>query len=153
MTQRKGKTVPGRSNAPGTPMALDRSQTRAELLEEWQELNDRPPPPRLSTRLLRLAVAYQQQAAAHGGLKTRTLKRLQAFAEANRGDGEPKMVAKERVSPATGTRLVREWHGKTHVVDVLDHGVSYEGRTHRSLSEVARAITGARWSGPRFFGL
>ncbi len=153
MTQRMGKTVPGRSNAPGTPMALDPPATRTELLQEWWELYGCPPPPRLSTRLLRLAVAYQQQAAVHGGLKTKTRKRLQAFAASSGGDGEPKMVAKERVYPATGTRLVREWHGKTHVVDVLEHGVSYEGQSYRSLSEVARTITGARWSGPRFFGL
>jgi hypothetical protein len=57
-------------------------------------------------------------------------------------------------TPSTpGTRLIREWHGQTHLVDVLEKGMLYQGRTYRSLSEVARVITGARWSGPRFFGL
>lgn len=62
-------------------------------------------------------------------------------------------MAAPKPSIAAGSRLAREWNGKTHVVDVTDDGFFYAGKTYRSLSAIARAITGARWSGPRFFGL
>ncbi len=153
MTRQYRSAMAGCGDAPGSVTTPDRSATRVELLEEWHRLYGRPPPPRLSTRLLRLGVAYERQARVNGGLKTKTRKRLHAHAQSNGRATEPKKVVTERVDATTGTRLVREWHGRTHVVDVLDRGILYEGRTYRSLSEVARAITGARWSGPRFFGL
>jgi hypothetical protein len=68
--------------------------------------------------------------------------------------GSPQRTARAaKLGPAKGTRLIRVWHGETHVVDLLNDGVLYKGKTYRSLSAVARVITGARWSGPRFFGL
>ena len=65
--------------------------------------------------------------------------------------GKPAPKARPRLAP--GTRLIRDWHGRTHTIDVLDGGFRYEEATYKSLSEIARLITGARWSGPRFFGV
>jgi hypothetical protein len=123
---------------------------RAALITAWIKAYGRPPPKGISTRLLELAAAYNAQVRQCGELKAPIRQALQAIAV---GKSEPPQAGRRRATESTpGTRLVREWHGKTHIVDVLKDGVSYQGRTYRSLSEVARAITGARWSGPRFFG-
>ena len=92
------------------------------------------------------AIAYEIQAKVHGGLPARTRRALKAVAKA---DGKPTSP----VLPGRGTRLVREWHGRLHEVEVMEEGYRYRGERHRSLSAIARAITGARWSGPRFFGI
>jgi hypothetical protein len=92
------------------------------------------------------AVAYKLQERAYGGLSAAVRRALM-----NR---EPTVLAKshtQQIRP--GTVLVREWQGKTHRVEVIEGGAVYRGRRYRSLSEVAREITGSRWSGPRFFGL
>ncbi len=134
---------------------FDRSNpaTRAGLVAAWTETHGGAPPKGISTRLLTLAAEYNAQARQHGGLKASTRRALRSLAT-DRDDPE---TPTRRPSPATkatpGARLVREWRGQAHVVDVLDNAVLYRGRTYRSLSEVARIITGARWSGPRFFGL
>jgi hypothetical protein len=100
--------------------------------------------PRISPRLLRLALAWEIQARAYGGLPRETVRQLDQIA-----------AGKTRTAAASpGTQLVREWQGKVHVVTVDDQGsVQWGERSFRSLSEVARAITGTRWSGPAFFGL
>jgi len=138
---------------------------RAALVEAWTETYGSPPPKGISTRLLGLAIAYEQQVKTHGGLSKAAKRKLAAIAseacssptceDAIEVDAMVADCTKSRhsIRPQAGTRLMREWNGKTHVVDVLDKGVLYNGRTYRSLSSVARAITGARWSGPRFFGL
>ena len=90
-------------------------------------------------------LAYEEQARRHGRLRPAVRRRL-----AQRGEGKP-VASSPQVRP--GARLVREWNGINHVIDVVEGGVLWQGRTYRSLSAVARAITGARWSGPRFFGL
>ncbi len=102
------------------------------------------PPPRVSPKLLRLALAWELQAKVHGGLSRRTQQRLDQIAG-----------GRSRTSEARpGMRLVREWNGTVHVVVVGEDGViRWNERDWRSLSEVARAITGTRWSGPAFFGL
>ena len=115
----------------------------AQARERWTQLTGKPVP-RVSPALLRLAVAYEVQARAYGGLSRVTQQKLDQLAAA-------KTVTS---SARAGMRLVREWNGKAHVVVVAEDGViRWDEREWRSLSEVARAITGTRWSGPAFFGL
>jgi hypothetical protein len=115
----------------------------AALRARWSALTGSPVP-RISPAMLRLALGWEIQARAHGGLPRSVSQRLEQLAE-----------AKTVTARATaGMRLVREWNGTVHVVTVGEDGrVSWNGRDWRSLSEVARAITGTRWSGPAFFGL
>ena len=120
-----------------------------ELRSEWRRLF-RTEPPSLSRDLLARAIAYRLQERAFGGLSPATLRRLEGIA--NRRDGEPP-PPEAAPSLRSGTRLVREWHGRAHVVSVTDAGFDYAGACYRSLTEIAKAITGAHWSGPRFFGL
>jgi len=133
-------------------LALADPPDREELVASWCMTYGRPPPKRTSTRLLLLAWAYHRQVEQHGGLSLASERKLAAWAAGKRvALLQNASVAKRR--PAKGTHLIRVWHGETHVVDLLDKGVLYKGKTYRSLSAVARVITGARWSGPRFFGL
>lgn len=126
--------------------------SRAELASAWIENHGRPPPKGMSTRLLALSACYEAQARKHGRLKPALRRALAAYATTPpENHNGPRGVAK--TNPVRGTRLVREWGGVTHVVDIQGDGVVYRDTTYRSLSQVARVITGARWSGPRFFGL
>ena len=109
-------------------------------------------PPRYSQRdLLLRALAHHVQAKAFGGLGPSIRRRLARAAE----DLENGIAS--AIQPATklqpGMRLIREWNGETHVVDILADGFAWHGATYASLSAIAHAITGVRWSGPRFFGL
>ena len=123
----------------------------AEMLRgRWRALFDGVPPARLGRKLLLAAIAYRLQEQALGGLKPAT-RRLLDRAAVDVAAGRPVAVPAPAIKP--GTRLLREWHGATHEVILLDEGILYRGQRFRSLSEVARTITGARWSGPRFFGL
>jgi len=127
--------------------------SRADLIERWQQFFGRPAPKGLSRRLLEYAAAYSVQIRAFGGLKPQTrraLRRITDELRSNTGD-EPETKHKTTLKP--GARLLREWNGQTHQVDVLSDGFVYEGEKYRSLSAVARIITSTRWSGPRFFGL
>ena len=127
--------------------------TRSKLIDCWREAYGRPPPVGISRRLLQYAVAYHLQARAFGGLSAASQRKLfrtidqQNAEQTSRGS----QSAKRRL-PA-GSRLVREWSGRTHTVDVLDSGFLFDGQIYASLSAIARAITGAHWSGTRFFGL
>jgi len=117
--------------------------SKAELGDRWAKLIGRPVP-RVSAKLLRLALAWELQATAHGGLSRRLRQKLDQAASAK--------TVTTAVRP--GMRLAREWNGTVQVVSVGDDGqINWNGREWRSLSEVARAITGTRWSGPAFFGL
>jgi len=117
--------------------------TLAQMRARWQEVSDKPVP-RVRRTLLRLALAYELQAALHGGLSRRTEQRLAYLAGKNAAPDAPR----------PGMRLVREWNGVLHTVTIDADGlIHWQGKTWRSLSEVARAITGTRWSGPVFFGL
>lgn len=107
------------------------------------------PPKGISRRLLERSAAYDLQVEAYGGLKPQVRRQLMSFLA---GDKLQKIAAPKK-SLATGTRLVREWNGRNHTVEVLDKGFAWNGDIHKSLSAIAFAITGARWSGPRFFGL
>lgn len=114
-----------------------------ELRDRWRTLVGTAGP-QLSPKMLRLALAWEIQARAYGGHKRSVLQRLEQLA---RG------VTQTRVAQP-GMRLVREWQGRVHVVIIgSDNIIRWNDREWRSLSEVARAITGTRWSGPAFFGL
>ena len=123
------------------------------LRSAWAGMFGREPPRGLSRRLLELAVAYDMQAKVYGGLSPAIRRKLMRLG-ARKEDPKSKTPSHHRPVPTSpGSRLVREWHGQLHTVEVTDHGFLYGGRHYRSLSQIARKITGARWSGPRFFGL
>lgn len=140
---RAQETDGGEGCNPVSPARL----SRAELGAAWEEAYGRPPPKGLGTRLLVLAAAYRRQATHQGGLRPDTRSKL-----LNLGDRRKERPSTSKQTASAGTRFIREWHGETHVVDVLEDGVLYRGETFRSLSQVAQKITGAKWSGPRFFG-
>ena len=125
-----------------------------QLRAEWRRLHRRAAPPaRLSRDLLLRSIAHRLQEDVLGGLGPAARRRLAGLARGVAAQGKPTPApAPVRLKP--GTTLVREWHGRTHTVLVLaDGGFECQGRRYSSLTELARAITGARWSGPRFFGL
>ncbi|MHA1560383.1 MAG: DUF2924 domain-containing protein [Alphaproteobacteria bacterium] len=124
---------------------------RSELVERWRTHYRTEPPKGISRSLLIRAVAYEMQAKRYGGLKPATDRRLGRIANGAADGNHGSRKASPRLHP--GARLVREWNGVSHVVDVIKGGFIWKGERHRSLSAIARAITGARWSGPRFFGL
>ncbi len=126
---------------------------RAELVKMWISAYRRPPPKGISRRLLEYAAAYHVQEQAYGGLKPTTRRKLRQLAGSNSSSAVPLALPAKAKVLSPGARLVREWHGKTHTVEVIEGGFLCDGQRYRSLSEIARAITGARWSGPRFFGL
>jgi DUF2924 family protein len=102
--------------------------------------------------LLVRAIAYRIQELHYGGLSKATRRKLTALVQARGSDVETATGSGAKWIRA-GARLVREWNGRTHMVTVEEEGFLYAGRSYRSLSAIAREITGARWSGPRFFGL
>jgi hypothetical protein len=123
----------------------------AHLKSRWRSLYGTEPPKAISRELLTRAVAYRLQERAFGGLKPSTRRLLERIAQ---GGSSPQTCVVPPRRTAPGTVLIREWQGRSHRVAVLDDGgVLYNQTRYRSLSEVARVITGARWSGPLFFGL
>ena len=122
-----------------------------ELRGEWRRFYRTPPPMRLSRDLLTRGITYKLQERSLGGLSNSIICKLQRL---NTGSlyGDPRKSAPP-ISLKAGTRLVREWRGATHTVLVHADGFEWNGRRYRSLTIVAREITGAHWSGPRFFGL
>jgi hypothetical protein len=145
---------PASDRAPGSDVAnrLARFETLdlSAMRQEWRRLY-RTEPPRLSRDLMMRALAYRVQEIAFGGLSKATLRRLASLAAEFESDGRIATPDQPRIKP--GARLVREWHGRTHAVVVTEDGFEVEGKLYRSLTGVAREITGAAWSGPRFFGL
>ncbi len=120
------------------------------LLCEWRRLNHAEPP-KISRDLLVLALGYRLQEIAHGGLGKATRRKLQTLAKALQTTGRVGPTPSLKLKP--GARLVREWGGRTHTVTVAEDGFEYAGENYPSLTTIAKKITGARWSGPRFFGL
>ncbi|WP_340151745.1 DUF2924 domain-containing protein [uncultured Sneathiella sp.] len=131
----------------------DAQPSRPELVEAWIKAYGRPPLRGLSTRLLVYACHYNGQVKEYGGLKKSTLRQLGRYVPASPGTTTTDTRPPVALKPGTGSRLVREWRGKTHMVDIEENGFVYQEKSYRSLSAIARTITGARWSGPRFFGL
>ena len=122
-----------------------------DLRAEWRRLYPTPPPKKVGRYLLELGVAWKLQERVHGGLSAAMKRRLADLATTMDEDGDLAKTRAVRLKP--GAKLVRQWRGETHDVLVLEHGFQWHGRQWRSLSTIAREITGARWSGPRFFGL
>src|SRR5512147_2850235 len=128
------------------------AKTTAELKQLWRELYDREPPS-FNRDFLVKRLAYRIQELAYGGLSARAeakLDRLIADEEARLNGKLPKRLDDR---PIAGTRLIREWKGVEHTATVLVDGYEYQGRPYKSLSAIARAITGTRWNGPLFFGV
>ena len=121
-----------------------------DLRNEWRCLY-RGDPPRVSRDLLMRGIAYRRQELEHGGLSKATRRKLKTLAKRFRTTG--RVAPDPGLALKPGARLVREWHGRTHTVTVTEDGFDYASTSYSSLTKVARAITGARWSGPRFFGL
>ena len=121
------------------------SADRNALLDIWREVLASPPPKGMSQVFLRRFLAFEVQARQHGGLPKALVDQIHREAAGRSRAAAPPL--------RPGGRLLREWNGVTHVVGILDDGCLWQGTTYPSLSAVARAITGARWSGPRFFGL
>ncbi len=122
-----------------------------DLRRRWQRMYGAQPPVRLSHDLLVRGVAYKVQERAHGGLAQSTKRKLRTLARQLETDGGSAFDPGLALKP--GAKLVREWRGRSHTVIVLEDGFDYGGQRYSSLSKIARAITGAHWSGPRFFGL
>ena len=138
-------TIPARLAALKTTPTVD-------LKAQWRELFDSEPPP-FNRRYLESRLAYRIQELAYGGLKPETVRRLERLGEELDGGDRRKSRMRADLMPIVGTRLLREWQGVEHVVTVTADGFDWQGRPYRSLSAIARAITGTRWNGWVFFGL
>jgi hypothetical protein len=122
-----------------------------DLKRKWRDLFDREPPP-YNRRFLENRLGYRIQELAYGGLSEETIERLDALADELEGK-TPKRRTLLANRPIAGTRLIREWKGAEHCVTVRQEGFEYQGRPYKSLSAIARHITGTRWNGLVFFGL
>jgi hypothetical protein len=133
-------------------LAALKAMPAPELRRQWQQLFDTPPP-RYNRRFLESRLAYRLQELAYGGLKAATVARLEALGD--QLDGGDIAVRRRRADdrPVAGTKVIREYQGAVHQVTVLHEGYEWQGRPYKSLSAIARAITGTRWNGWVFFGL
>ena len=133
-------------------LAALKTTPAAELQAQWRQLFGREAPPH-NRAFLQSRLAYRIQELAYGGLKPETLRRLEALSE--QLDGGNPVLRRIRVDdkPVTGTKLVRHYQGVEHTVTVKADGYEWEGRPFKSLSAIARAITGTRWNGWMFFGI
>jgi hypothetical protein len=122
-----------------------------QLRLKWQDLRCGEPTAAASRDLMIREIAYKMQERAQGGLPPTIKRRLRTLAKEFEANGAGALAPAPLLKP--GTRLLREWGGKTHTVIVLEDGLEYGGERYPSLTQIARHITGARWSGPRFFGL
>ncbi|WP_375550740.1 DUF2924 domain-containing protein [Rhodophyticola porphyridii] len=128
-------------------MGRDPNPERPATLAQWEAVFGSPPPPYLSVPFMQKALAYEAQCKASGGLSRGTRRALKRTAT-----GE-QVVASNTTGPRPGAQLVREWNGKTYHVQVVEGGFQMDGKAWKSLSAIAKHITGVTWSGPRFFGL
>jgi Protein of unknown function (DUF2924) len=127
-----------------------RDRSTPELRLAWRKLHRTEPPFGMSRDLLIRSLAYELQQRAHGSPNRALLRRLQTLA----GASEKSALSFEfGVVLKAGTTLVRQWRGHTHTILVHEDGFEYEGERYRSLTVIAERITGAHWSGPRFFGV
>ena len=133
-------------------LAALKTAPTSELKDLWRKLNDSEPPP-FNRRYLESRLAYRIQELTFGGLKPETVRRLERLGEDLDGGDRKKRRMRTDRRPIAGTRLIREWQGAEHVVTVTADGFEWQGRPYKSLSAIARAITGTRWNGWVFFGL
>ncbi len=136
---------------PARLTALKTAST-AELKKQWRALFDTEPP-MFNRRYLETRLAYRIQELAYGGLKPATLRRLQDLGDDLDGGNITTRRIRTDLKPIIGTRLIREWQGAEHCVTVTREGYEWQGRPYKSLSAIARTITGTRWNGWVFFGL
>jgi hypothetical protein len=133
-------------------LAALRTTPTLDLKKQWRELFDTEPPA-FNRRYLESRLAYRIQELAYGGLKPETVRRLEALGEQLDGGNITKRRIRAELKPIAGTRLIREWQGVEQIVTVTADGFEWQGRPYKSLSAIARAITGTRWNGWVFFGL
>jgi len=162
--QRSGEPSPAagrartRTNRPGNADVAEVNLQIAELADRsphelrlaWRQLHRTGPPHGLSRDLLIRALANQLQEQSYGGVSRTLRRRMQSLAGAS---AKGPMAVDPGLVLKAGTTLVRQWRGHTHTVLVREDGFEYEGQRYRSLTMIAEQITGAHWSGPRFFGL
>jgi Protein of unknown function (DUF2924) len=126
-----------------------------ELRAKWRSRLKQPPPAHVRKQLMVPLLAYKLQEQAYGGLKPEIRRQIEKLGAAYRRNPKAKAsslaMGQQRIK--SGTRLLRQWNGKTHQVMVVEGGFEYEGERYKSLSVIARLITGTRWSGPAFFGV
>ena len=149
-----GQSMPSESLSPTViePELAQLAQSPIAVLRaRWRALFRSDPPPAFGPDLLRRSLAYKMQEVAYGGLSGATRRELDRLAAAIEKNPTARLTLPRRIKP--GSVLVRDWKGKSHRVTMLARGYQYENRTYDSLSQIARAITGTRWNGPRFFGL
>ena len=132
-------------------LAALKSAHVSDLKQKWRDLFEREPPP-YNRRFLENRLAYRIQELAYGGLSQETLERLDALADELDGK-KPKRRSPIENRPIAGTRLIREWRGVEHCVTVRQEDFEYQGRPYKSLSAIARHITGTQWNGLVFFGM
>lgn len=125
--------------------------SKSELKRLFEALYGHPAPPYIQRRMLLLAVGYAVQEAASEDLDQHLLKRFAKLDTEFAANGEVKLSKGKVAKP--GTQLIREWQGVTHTVTVCERGFTHRNTHYRSLSAIARKITGAQWSGPKFFGI
>jgi hypothetical protein len=146
-----GRHDSGSDDAVGVKLQALEQMDYAALRSEWRRLYRANPPKRVARDLLMLGVAWKIQEQAYGGQSAATRRRLADLSKTMERDGD---VTRNRVVHLKpGAKLVREWQGKPHTVVVVEDGFEWRGKQWRSLSAIAREITGGHWSGPRFFGL
>jgi hypothetical protein len=152
-SRRPRLATPPTGNIAVSKEALSRLPTLnlGELRQQWRGLYKTQAPPNLSRELLAQAVAHRMQELALGGIRSEPRRQLLRIAQQFKQTGEATTRARPKLKP--GTRLMREWQGRTYDVLVLDDGFSWQNTRYRSLSAIARKITGTAWSGPLFFGL
>lgn len=126
-------------------------QTLADLRAKWEALFNRPPPKGARPDYLVRAIAHHTQEKRHGALPPAAQRRIKKLIEGSISNEKSEVYVQAKLNP--GARLLREWQGQTHEVAVVAQGYLYDAVVYKSLSEVARKITGTRWSGPLFFGL
>ena len=128
---------------------------RDKCIETWRKRFGREPPKYVSVQFMRRALVYEAQVKAQGGLspavRTALERSMNDVRKSNGKAGSGPPVPSQLLRP--GTQLFREWNGRSYQVEVLDNGFRMDGKTYRSLTATARKITGAHWSGPRFFGV
>ena len=133
-------------------LAALKGMTTLDLKAQWRELFGAEPP-LYNRKFLESRLAYRIQELANGGLKSETVKRLERLGEELDGGKRDTRRIRADLKPMAGTRLIREWQGVEHAVTVTADGFEWQGRPYKSLSAIARAITGTRWNGLIFFGV
>jgi len=133
-------------------IAALKAMPASELRRQWQQLFDTPPP-LYNKKFLQTRLIYRVQELSLGGLRPNIVARLEALGQQLDGGDIAVRRSRADIRPVSGTKLIREYQGVLHHVTVLQDGYAWQGRPYKSLSAIARAITGTRWNGLVFFGL